>query len=73
MKDERGVSYGYKCRNCPRARTYGAAKLRAEIEAGKHARRYDWHIVDITETRILHTFGMRDNQPQLLDDDTPPF
>lgn len=73
MATERGVDFGFKCRDCPRARNYGAAKLRAEIEAGKHARRYDWHTVDLTETRITHTFSARDNQMELLDTEKPPF
>lgn len=67
------VSYGFRCRNCPRARQYGAAKLRAEIEAGKHARKYEWHEVEITKTEVLHVFRGRDNQLLLESDELPPF
>lgn len=73
MSHAHGDSYGYRCRDCPRARMYGAAKLRAEIEAGKHARRYDWHTVDIVKTTVLHTFSARDNQSSMFEDDAPPF
>lgn len=64
---EPGCDYGWKCEQCKTGRRYGAARLKAELEAGKHARRYDTHTVHVTETRITHTFTARDNMQPLLD------
>lgn len=69
---KKGARYFVKCTNCPHAKDYGAAKLRAEIEAGKHARRYDWHIVEIWEIFVVHRFSARDNAATLYDEE-PPF
>lgn len=67
------LEWGFRCRDCPRARKYGAAKLRAEIEAGKHARKYDWHTVELTKTEVVHVFTARDNMQTLLNSSEPPF
>jgi hypothetical protein len=58
------AEYSVKCLypRCPFSKSYGAARLRAEIEAGKHARRFDWHQVQVRRTVVLHTFTARDNQ-----------
>lgn len=69
----RTVEWGYRCQNCHRARKYGAAKLQAEIQAGKHARKYDWHTVELTKTEVVHVFTARDNINTLLNDNAPPF
>jgi hypothetical protein len=73
MNNAHGVSWGFRCRDCPRARSYGAAKLRAEIEAGKHARKYDWHTVEVLKAEVVHVFSARDNQMRLDENEIPPF
>lgn len=67
------MQFGYRCQTCHIARDFGAAKLRAEIEAGKHARKYDWHVVELTATVVYHQFTARDNMGKLSDSDAPPF
>lgn len=67
------MTYGYKCRTCPAARDFGAAKLRAEIEAGKHARKMDWHEVELVASVVYHVFSARDNMTQLPESEEPPF
>ena len=71
--DTRNMQFGYRCLSCHIARDFGAAKLRSEIEAGKHARKYDWHSVELTATVVYHTFTARDNVAQLPDAESPPF
>jgi len=70
--NEPGIDYGWKCIQCKTGRRYGAQRLKAEIEGGKHARRYDTHTVQVTATTILHTFTARENM-DALDLDAPPF
>lgn len=70
------TSYGYRCLtgNCPAARDYGAAKIRSEVEAARHRRRFPHHVVALAETRVYAVFG--ENTPPLIENgcaDEPPF
>lgn len=68
------IEYGFRCKSCPYARHFGARKLKSEIEAGKHARKYDWHEVELIEIHVTHTFTARDNMKSLFENnESPPF
>lgn len=67
------MRFGYRCQTCHIARDFGAAKLRNEIEAGKHARKYDWHEVELTATVVYHKFTGRENMQKLSEMEEPPF
>lgn len=71
--DTRNMQFGYRCLTCHIARDFGAAKLRCEIDAGKHARKHDHHIVELVASVIYHRFTGRDNMQQLADTENPPF
>lgn len=71
--DTRNMQFGYRCRTCHIARDFGAAKLRSEIEAGKHARKFDHHEVELIASVIYHRFTGRENMQQLADAENPPF
>lgn len=68
------IEWGYRCTTCHYARSFGDAKLRAEIEAGKHARKKAWHTVELIKIEVVHTFTGRDNMKSLLENsESPPF
>lgn len=72
-----GSTYSAKCTHakCNYARNFGAARLQAEIHAGKHARSRPSHHVQVLEVTVLHTFTGLDNMRELpgLGVDEPPF
>ena len=68
-----GCTYWVRCKGCTHAKDYGAARLRAELEAGKHARKHGSHQVQVQEVRVLHTFTGLDNMQALPDVDSPPY
>ena len=67
-------AFGYACQTCNAARDYGAAKIRSEVEAGKHRRRFPHHVVACWERKITYLFGEQ-TEPLITttDDDVPPF
>lgn len=65
--------YGFKCLNCKMTRYFGVARLRMEVEAGKHARRYDTHRIELLEVTVYAEFGLHDNQDTLESSEDPPF
>lgn len=67
------TSYHITCRDCTRApvRDYGDAKLRVEIDADKHARKFPGHRVRVMQGDNLVSERMHEPQPSLLD--APPF
>lgn len=65
--------YEFHCNTCHLTRKFGVAKLRMEVQAGIHARRFDSHRIVLREVRTYHEFGSRDNQPTLDSAEDPPF
>jgi hypothetical protein len=66
-------SYRVTCRDCTRApaRSYGSAKLRAEIDADKHARKLPGHRVIVLNGERHVSERMHEAPASLLD--TPPY
>lgn len=67
------LAYSFRCvSGCSYARDYGAAKIRTEVEAARHRRRFPHHVVAIMETRVIAVFG-ENTLPLFGNDDIPPF
>lgn len=68
------VDYGYRCLTCKVGRYYGkGARLRAEIEGGKHARNRDTHRVAIVGLLVFTIFDAHENMNTLENSQDPPF
>jgi len=64
------IEHSWHCFTCHH--TWKGPKVSADIDAGRHARRYPGHQVATRETKIVHVWTVY-SLPQLVLDDEPPF